>query len=143
MIVFLDTSSLIKLYYKESGTEELDSLFKNNLTEQIYLSEIAKIEFISTVYKKQRMGSLTRENAQDILKSFTQDYDMYTFITVDHNIINSAKLLIEKFGLKGLRTLDSIQFACAINVRAKIDFAITNDIALKKFFVEEGFIVNF
>ena len=44
MKIFLDTSSLLKLYHKEQGRDELLKLIGEK-AEEIYLSEIAKIEF--------------------------------------------------------------------------------------------------
>jgi len=49
MTIYLDTSSLFKLYYNEQGTEELDELFVNNNIEKIILSGISKVEFASTI----------------------------------------------------------------------------------------------
>ncbi len=54
MNVFLDTSILFKLYHEEEGTEEIDKFFEEEEIEQVYLSEIAEIEFYSAVSKKLR-----------------------------------------------------------------------------------------
>lgn len=51
MKIFLDTSSLFKLYHKETGTTELEDIFSTEKITTVYLSEIAKIEFASTVWK--------------------------------------------------------------------------------------------
>ena len=45
MKIFLDTSSLFKLYHKETGTGELEELFSTVRITTIFLWEIAKIEF--------------------------------------------------------------------------------------------------
>ena len=50
MKIFLDTSSLCKLYHQE--TEELEEVFSQVKITHIYLSEIAKVEFTSTVTKR-------------------------------------------------------------------------------------------
>jgi uncharacterized protein len=55
MKIFLDTSSLFKLYHKEDGTEIIEQVFNDNKITAVFLSEIAKIEFASTVWKKVRM----------------------------------------------------------------------------------------
>ena len=52
MKIFLDTSSLCKLYHQETGTEELEEVFSQVKITHIYLSEIAKVEFTSTVTKR-------------------------------------------------------------------------------------------
>ncbi len=51
MNVFFDTSSLFKLYHKESGTEKLMDFFNNNQIDSLYLAEITQIEFSSAVWK--------------------------------------------------------------------------------------------
>lgn len=59
MKIFLDTSSLIKLYHTEIGTDDLDKLLDENSVQEIFLAEIAKIEFSSAVWKKVRTKDLT------------------------------------------------------------------------------------
>jgi predicted nucleic acid-binding protein len=43
--IFLDTSSLIKLYFNEAGTSGIDKIFNNNIVTKIFVSEITKTEF--------------------------------------------------------------------------------------------------
>ena len=38
MNIFLDTSSLFKLYHKENGTEELQQLFVNKQVDGIFIA---------------------------------------------------------------------------------------------------------
>ena len=50
---FLDTSALVKIYHRESGTDViLNIINKNNIN--IYISDIAVIEFHSALLKKVR-----------------------------------------------------------------------------------------
>jgi uncharacterized protein with PIN domain len=46
MIVFLDTSSLVKLYHLETGSEIVEKSISD--ATDLYLSEIAKLEFKSS-----------------------------------------------------------------------------------------------
>ena len=73
MNVFLDTSSLLKLYCKEKETEELVSLIVNANLQKIYLTEIAKIEFASAIWKKVRTQELTSTQATVLLALFEND----------------------------------------------------------------------
>jgi predicted nucleic acid-binding protein len=136
--IYLDTSSLIKLYYKEVGTDHLDEILRNHPVEEIFLSEITITEFYSAIYKKVRNKDAFLKNANDILTSFNQDKPTYTFIPVDIEIIKISQLLIEKYGIKGLRSLDAIQFATIYNNRAIIDHVISADNLLNTFFTLEG-----
>lgn len=52
MSYFFDTSALVKVYHKEIGTDLVLPIYKSE--DQIFISELSKLEFISTVYKKFR-----------------------------------------------------------------------------------------
>jgi uncharacterized protein len=49
MRIFLDTSVLFKLYYIESGSDEIENFIRDNEVDIIFLSDITKLEFASTV----------------------------------------------------------------------------------------------
>jgi predicted nucleic acid-binding protein len=138
MKIFLDTSSLIKLYHTEQGTDELDKLLDENSVQEIYLSEIAKIEFNSAVWKKVRTKDLTKEEAIEIIDSFQSDYQNYSFVTTDPQLLITARDLVAKYGLTGLRTLDSIQLASIVSIKAELSLAITADDLLKSLIEKEG-----
>lgn len=74
MKIFLDTSSLCKLYHQEAGTEELEEIFSQVKITHIYLSEIAKVEFTSTVWKKVRTKEITKEQASKLLSLLKKIY---------------------------------------------------------------------
>jgi predicted nucleic acid-binding protein len=138
MKIFLDTSSLIKLYHTEQGTDELDKLLDENSVQEIYLSEIAKIEFNSAVWKKVRTKDLTKEEALGIIDSFQSDYPNYSFVTTDHQLLLQARDLVAKYGLTGLRTLDPIQLASIVLVKSELSMAYTADDLLKSLIEKEG-----
>ena len=138
MKLFLDTSSLVKLYHTETGTEELDKLILSNSLDEIFLSYITIIELNSALYKKVRTKELPTEIAEEILQSFSNDYSNYTFIPVSYQIIFQAKDIVSKYATKGLRTLDSIQLASIISLKDSIDYAISADNLLNSIIREEG-----
>jgi predicted nucleic acid-binding protein len=70
MNIFLDTSSLFKLYHKEAGTEELERLFINQKIAGVFLAEIAIIEFASVVWRKCRMKDIDSEKAKELFGEF-------------------------------------------------------------------------
>jgi len=51
MKAFLDTSSLIKLYHQEEGSDSITRGISNDV-EEIFLSELAILEFRSAIWKK-------------------------------------------------------------------------------------------
>jgi len=126
MTIFLDTSSLLKLYHKESETVELISFIGKNI-KVIYLSELAKIEFNSAIYKKVRTKEITKEKAESIVSFFQNDYSKFEWIKLDSDVVNLAKDLISQYGTDGLRTLDSLQLASAVSKKIVINYYKTSD----------------
>ena len=83
MKIFLDTSSLFKLYHQETGTEELESSFQKFKITHIYLSEISKVEFTSTIWKKVRTKEISFDQANLTSSLFESDFEKYNFISTD------------------------------------------------------------
>ena len=138
MRIFLDTSSLFKLYHVETGTADLEKLFSKGKITTIFLSEISKVEFTSTVWKKVRTKEITESEAQTTLKLFEADFAKYTFVATDSMIVEQARLLTSKYGIQGLRTLDSIQLSTAVSLLLQATIFITADNLLKTLFASEG-----
>lgn len=142
MKIFLDTSSLFKLYHKETGTIELENLFSTSKISAIFLSEITKIEFTSTVWKKIRTKEISDKKGQTTLGLFDADCEKYTFVTTDSIIVEQARVLTSKYGHEGLRTLDSIQLSTAVSLVHLADIFITADQLLNSLFLAEGLSVE-
>lgn len=138
MKIFLDTLSLFKLYHQESGTEELENVFINTKITHIYLSELSKVEFTSTIWKKVRTKEITAEQAKITLTHFENDFEKYNFITTDSLLLEQARNLITKYGLNGLRTLDSIQLSSCLLLKNQVDIFFTEDKLLKSIIEKEG-----
>lgn len=138
MKIFLDTSSLFKLYHKETGTDELERLFSTVKITTVYLSEITKIEFASTIWKKVRTKEITDTEAKITEKLFEADFEKYSFVATQTIVIEQARVLISKYGKIGLRTLDSLQLATAILLVRQADLFFTADNLLKSLFELEG-----
>jgi len=138
MKIFLDTSSLFKLYHQEKGTQELERLFELHKITHVYLSELSKIEFSSTIWKKVRTRELTFEQAKISISLFENDFERYNFITLNTIVIEKAKKLLSKYGSEGLRSLDSIQLSTCVLIAGKVDIFITSDNLLKEILQKEG-----
>lgn len=138
MKVFLDTSVLIKLYYRQEGTSRIDELFEKYYISDIYISQLSKIEFSSAVYKKVRTKELSLINAEDILNSFLADLDKYIVTPLDDACMDTALQLIKKYGVSGLRSLDALQLSSIKIVAQKVDIAVTDDKLLNNLIEAEG-----
>ena len=138
MKIFIDTSSLFKLYHQEIGTEELEGIFAGYNITHIYLSEITKIEFTSTIWKKVRAQLISIQQAEATLALFEIDIEKYNFISTDSLILEQAKNLTNKYVTEGLRTLDSIQLSTCIALGNQVELFITADKLLKSLIESEG-----
>ena len=138
MKLFLDTSAIFKLYHQEKGSSAIESIFTNNTVSAIVLSEFTKIEFHSASWKKVRIAEITASDAKRIISVFNKDVLQYQFIHADTIITNTAKELVDKYGMQGLRTLDSIQLATAISLKELCGLFVTTDKLLNSFFQQES-----
>ncbi|MGC8764975.1 MAG: type II toxin-antitoxin system VapC family toxin [Brevinematia bacterium] len=125
MRVFIDTSSLVKRYIKESGSEELNHVF--DVSSEIFVSPITKIEFHSAIERRLVDKSLSKEEFQTVLREFKLDYLNFEIVKFDAML---ELLAIEMIRKHRLRTLDSIQLTSA-KIK-EVDRFITSDEMLYK-----------
>ena len=138
MKLFLDTSALFKLYHQETGTEDLERFFLKSKITHIYLSEISKVEFTSTLWKKVRTKEISLDQAKLTIEYFEGDFEKYNFISTDSLIIEQARKLTTKYGIEGLRTLDSIQLSTCKVLEKHVDLFFTADKLLNSLIEKEG-----
>jgi len=137
MVIFLDTSTLVKLYYNEPDSQEILDIITQK-GKKIFLFEIAKVEFTSAIWKKVRTGDLDKEIAIKVMDCFENDYEKYHWIYATSAIIDASKKLFVKYGLTSLRTLDALQLSACLSVKSLADVFLTNDYFLKELFEKEG-----
>ena len=142
MKIYLDTSSLFKLYHKEHGTNELMDLFNENKIETLYLAEITKIEFCSVVWKKCRKMDIDEEKANILIDKFEKDLIKFTIVPESIFVKKNAIKSIRKHWRKGLRTLDSIQLASALEIKEQVDLFVSSDKILLEISEIEGFTIR-
>ncbi|MDX1959148.1 MAG: type II toxin-antitoxin system VapC family toxin [Leptospiraceae bacterium] len=120
---FFDTSSLVKKYIDETGSDTVTVLFENS--DEVVLSPITRIEFLSAMQRLVNSNILTQENYKIALSEFTQDSVEFEYIKFDSILEEHVYEVIKKYGL---RSLDGIQLASAKISNA--DQFITSDTKL-------------
>lgn len=136
MKAFLDTSSLIKLYHQEEGSDFVMEALSNNV-EEILLSEIAVLEFRSALWKKIREKEIEEKVAIEVIKCFQNDVNNFQWILLQSDLVESASHLLMKYGIRGLRTLDSLQLAASLTLRDEECVFLTSDKLLRTLFKDE------
>ena len=127
MILFFDTSALIKRYISERGSDKVDDLF--NMATQIFVSAITKTESFSTLRRLRSENNLSRKEYNAIKTNIEVDFQYFVVIPFIYEIESSAIKLIEQNQLK---SLDSIQLSTAIYCKSIIDNLVAEDTRLLK-----------
>ena len=111
MINYFDTSALVKIYHREIGTDIVLSIYKGNSL--IFISELSKLEFISTIHRKFRNKEIDKNMLNILKEKFLSDiYDRFRILPLTSLLIDIAFELIEKHGKsRHLVTIDAIQLA--------------------------------
>ena len=111
MRYFLDTSALVKIYHKESGSDIVLSIY--NSDNVIFISELSRLEFTSTIYRKFRNKEIDKYTLKILEDKFLSDiYNRFRVIPPIFLLIDVAlSFIIEHGESKHLVTLDAIQLA--------------------------------
>ena len=143
-IYFVDTSALAKRYFTEAGSTWVLSWIEPAANNTIVIAELALIEMRSVLARRVRGGLIANTNATQLRADFAVHVqNQYLTVLLDRDIVLEAARLVDTHG--GLRTLDSIQLACALQARSVLGSLITfisADINLLTAADVEGFAVD-
>ncbi|NCO66215.1 MAG: hypothetical protein COW32_00645 [Candidatus Aquicultor secundus] len=117
MDIFIDTSSLVKYYYPETDSNDVERVIL--AAKRLYLCELSLVEFASALMKKVRMNELQEQEQQLIWEAFLSDTQAENVELLDlaQDDFRIASDLILRYGkTRNLRTLDSLQLAAALKV---------------------------
>ncbi|HSG40790.1 MAG TPA: type II toxin-antitoxin system VapC family toxin [Thermoanaerobaculia bacterium] len=106
MILYLDTSSLVKLYVEEEGSGEIRALVDE--ADIVSTSVLAYPESYSAFARQQREGGLTIEEYWRAKADLARDWPTFLRIDVTEPIYRHAG---ELAGLHALRGFDSLHLA--------------------------------
>ena len=123
MIAFIDTSSLIKKYIQEEGSDEFDFLL--NKVSTIIVAPVYFLEINSALERRLIEHSLTISQANYIRQEAQRDLHFFHQTIWNDNLQQKTVELIRKHQLK---TLDSLQLASGCLSNA--DLFVTSDKAL-------------
>lgn len=133
MILFLDTSALIKFFHREENTSVVVSIM-SDLTNEIWVSELARLEFVCALHRRFRMNELTEGDLNKALSGFYAEYERLNTKKIGRAVLNEAEALVKRLGrTSGLRALDAIHLATfsLFNQIEEMLFVAADDILLK------------
>ncbi|HEV2949995.1 MAG TPA: type II toxin-antitoxin system VapC family toxin [Gemmataceae bacterium] len=131
--LFWDTSALVKHYHPELGTSEVDDLLQRGASRHA-ISRLGVTETFSVFAGKVRAGLITLPDFEQLCRRFLADtrgkvISVARLLVAHHK---EAERLLRLYGPQpgqGLRALDSLQLAVALDLRKRgaIDTVISAD----------------
>lgn len=111
MQYFFDTSAVVKLYHQETGSDRILPLYRDG--EAIVISELSKVEFLSTIHKKLRTGEITAATLIATRDRFYADCSgRFVVVHVASFIVDAALDFLNTYGgTNHLFALDALQIA--------------------------------
>jgi predicted nucleic acid-binding protein len=111
MTYFMDTSALVKIYHQEPGSEKALQIYKSE--QRIVISDLARIEFVSTIHRRCRENEISLEALDVLVGKFQGDVDFrYEVPRFSSLVFDEAWSLIADMGREHpLRSLDGLQLA--------------------------------
>lgn len=115
---FLDTSALVKRYVPELGSNWIQSITVPAAGNFLAISQITWVEVCSAFSRRQREGSLSGDEVDQLMGYFRTDFDnQYEVLEVDRTLIETAGALVMQ---NPLRAYDSVQLASALRVQSTL-----------------------
>ena len=112
MILYLDTSALIKLYVAETGAEKVRAVVTEAAL--VHAHWIAYAEMRSALARLHRMGRQSADAYRRSKREFEADWRAINAIMPDERMVRHAGDLAERFELRGY---DSVHLAAAESLR--------------------------
>ena len=140
MSTFADSSALVKLYADEDGYQQVRGLAG------IAVAQLARVEVPAALWRKQRMGELSANDARLLTADFEADYfgtdsgqPRFAAVAATSRLLDEAAMLCASHGL---RAYDAVQLSSALAVR-RVDRSCTTlaafDRSLRTAAATEGF----
>ena len=116
MILYLDTSSLIKLYVPETESAAVKRLV--DAAEVVATSRIAYAEARAAFARKRRERGVTPTDYRTLVQDFDHDWESYFVVDVSDALVKLGGQLAERHALRGF---DAIHLASAVIIRKQGD----------------------
>jgi uncharacterized protein len=120
MILYLDTSAIVKRYFKEPYSDEI--LTKWIETNGIITSSVAYAETLASFYRKKREAGLKDSLIRKIAESFRTDWNSFIRVEVSDELNDYIDKVVVKHQLRGF---DAIHLASAMIMHERLGRDLT------------------
>lgn len=116
MILYLDSSSLVKKYVEELGSEPVIKLWRN--ASAIAISTVGYAEIMAAFHRKKRGEVIPLKKLNPIIGSFKNDWASFIRIEVSSGINPTIDRLVSRYPLRGF---DAIHLASALSLHHNLN----------------------
>jgi len=120
MILYLDTSALVKRYIQEASTDEVIALLES--AGSVGSASLTKVEMAAAFEKTVRQGWVKRKIAMQAWQDFLDHWPSFTRLNTSSGTIDRASALAWEYGLRGY---DAMHLACALLWKETLETQIT------------------
>jgi predicted nucleic acid-binding protein len=120
VILYLDTSALVKLYVDEEGAGQVRQ--RGQDAEIIATCEIAYVEVRAALARRHREGALKGADYRRALRNLGADWPRFFLITVSRQLVFSAGDIAERHHL---RASDAVHLASGVAVQSQARESVT------------------
>jgi predicted nucleic acid-binding protein len=120
MILYLDTSALVKRYVQEAGTDEVVALLES--AESVGSASLTKVEMAAALAKIVRQGWVEMKIAMQAWQDFLDHWSSFTRLNISSGTIDRASSLALEYNLRGY---DAMHLACALLWKETLQAQIT------------------
>lgn len=112
---YLETSALVKLYVRESGTERVLALANRTTENRLAILALTQVELRSAVRRRERNGEIPTLVATHLLQAFKRHLEQrFVSQMVNDFVLDVASALVDRHAL---RAYDAVQLAGYLALR--------------------------
>ncbi len=115
MILYVDSSALMRRYLNRPGREEMGSRLSES--ELVATATLPQVEVAASLTRLAKGGVITLRDAAHAIHRLEQDRDAMWLIPINSVVVGRAYHLGQQYGLKGY---DAVHLAAATTVRAVV-----------------------
>jgi len=120
VILFCDTSALIKLLIREPRSDQMQAAWSR--AEAIAVCRITWAEAMAGLARRQREDPASGDDLEQARQHLCQAWQSFTIVEVSQKLVETAGRFADAFSL---RAYDSVQLAAAHELQAATDVPVT------------------
>lgn len=120
MILYLDSSALVKRYIAEKGSEQVNSWI--GAADMAVTCLVTRVEVAAAIARAQRMKIITSGDASAALHLFQSEWESFQRLPITENTVMRGDFLAVEHNLKGF---DATHLACALIWQETLGLPVT------------------